>query len=133
MSYEHLIQKDVDLSCLGFGDSLVFDFNPEKCLLRISVFNDFHFQDDVVVDLAYELGEKPKNEGTPIPCHCIGSRHLYRAKDVQTKQWVYGNFIDQVHGCVPLIVTGAWMQDNGDAEIEYHFVDKDTLEIVDHS
>lgn len=70
MPYEHLVQKDVDLSVLGFGDSLLFEFNKEKSLLRISVFDGFRFQDDLVVDLAYELGEKLTNEGSPVPHHC---------------------------------------------------------------
>lgn len=61
------------------------------------------------------------------------NRHLYRAKDVLTKQWVYGNYIDKVNGCVPLIVTDAWMQDNGGVDFNYHFVDSDTLEIVGRS
>lgn len=67
MSYKHLVQQDVDLSRLGFGDSLLFEFNEEECLLRISVFDGFHYQDHLVVDLAYELGEKTTDDGTPIP------------------------------------------------------------------
>lgn len=58
------------------------------------------------------------------------SRHLYRARDALTGQWVYGNYIDHVQGCQPLIVTDACMQDNGEVEINYHFVDSDTLEAV---
>lgn len=62
MPYEHLTQKDVDLSALGFGDSLEFEFDKEKCLLRISVFEGFHYQDHLVVDLAYELGDKKEDD-----------------------------------------------------------------------
>lgn len=65
MSYEHLADKDVDLSRLGFGDNLEFEFDPERCLLRISVFDNGHYQDHLVVDLPYELGEKLTDEGTP--------------------------------------------------------------------
>ncbi len=61
------------------------------------------------------------------------SRHLYRAKDVHTKKWVYGNYIDRVNGCVPLIVSEVWMEDDGDLDFEYYFVDSETLEIVGRS
>ena len=53
---------------------------------------------------------------------------MYRAKDVLTNQWVYGNYVDQVSGCVSLIITKAEMQDNGIIDFDYHFVDSDTLE-----
>lgn len=56
------------------------------------------------------------------------SNNLYRAKDVITNEWVYGNLVDHVVGCVPLIVVGAYMQDDGDVDITYHFVDGDTVE-----
>lgn len=55
MAYEHLIDKDVNLSKLGFGDSLTFDFDQEKCYLRISVFQNGHYQDHFVVDLKDEF------------------------------------------------------------------------------
>lgn len=56
MAFEFLTQKDVDLSKLGFGDSLMFEVDKEKGYLRISVFDHDHFQDQIVVDLEYEFG-----------------------------------------------------------------------------
>lgn len=55
---------------------------------------------------------------------------LYRAKDVDTHQWVYGNYVDRVTGCVPLIITSAEMTDECDVDFDYHFVDGTTVEIV---
>lgn len=51
MAYELLVEKDVDLSKLGFGDNLVIEFDPERCMLRVSVFEKGHFQDDVLLCL----------------------------------------------------------------------------------
>ena len=56
------------------------------------------------------------------------TEHLYKAKDVSENKWVYGNYVNQVYGCVPLIITHAWMQDNGEVDFDYCFVDKDTVE-----
>ena len=47
MAYELLAEKDVDLSKLGFGDNLVVEFDPEQCKLRVSIFEEGHFQDEV--------------------------------------------------------------------------------------
>lgn len=55
---------------------------------------------------------------------------VYKAKDICENKWVYGNYVDQTYGCVPLIITRAWMQDNGDVEFDYCFVDKDTVDRV---
>jgi len=55
MAYEFLTQKDIDLSRLGFGDSLLFEFDKDKCYLRISIFQNDHYQDHFVVDLKDEF------------------------------------------------------------------------------
>lgn len=60
----------------------------------------------------------------------MNERYLYRAKDVLTGEWVYGNIVDRTIGCVPIIVSNAWMQDNGDVIFDYHHIDKDTLQIA---
>ena len=44
VAYELLVEKDVDLSKLGFGDNLVVEFDPERCMLRVSVFEESHFK-----------------------------------------------------------------------------------------
>lgn len=49
--YELLADKDVDLSALGFGDNLVIEFDSRRCAVRISVFQEKHYQDSVVIDL----------------------------------------------------------------------------------
>lgn len=56
------------------------------------------------------------------------SDYVYKAKNVSENKWVYGNYVDQTYGCVPLIITHAWMQDNGDVEFDYCFVDPNTVE-----
>ena len=56
MAFEFLTQKDIDLSQIGIGDSLMFEIDKEKGYLRISVFDHDHFQDQIVIDLEYEFG-----------------------------------------------------------------------------
>ena len=53
----------------------------------------------------------------------------YRGRDVKTGEWVYGNLVDRVSGCKPIIVTHAEMQDDGSLDIEFRFVDPDTIEV----
>ena len=55
------------------------------------------------------------------------SDYVYKAKDISENKWIYGNYVDQVCGCVPLIITHAWMQDNGNVEFDYAFVDSGTI------
>ena len=55
MSYELLTDKNVDLSRIGFGDSLMIEFDNEKCYLRVSIFDHDHYQDHFVVDLQDEF------------------------------------------------------------------------------
>ena len=55
MAYEHLTIRDVDLSKLGFGNSISFEFDKEKCYLRVSIFENDHYQDHFVVDLRDEF------------------------------------------------------------------------------
>lgn len=49
--YELLADKNVDLSTLGFGDNLFIEFDGPRCAIRISVFQEKHYQDSVVIDL----------------------------------------------------------------------------------
>lgn len=62
MPYEPLRTLDVDLSKLGFGDSLFFEFDKEKCYLRITIFEDNRYQDHLVIDLVDECGVKENNQ-----------------------------------------------------------------------
>lgn len=55
---------------------------------------------------------------------------VYRAKDIETGEWVCGNYVDNTHGCVPLIITGVWARDDEGLDFEYHYVDRDSVEIV---
>ena len=55
MAYQFLCGRDANLSKLGFGDFLHFDFDSERCLLRISIFHNDHYQDHFVVDLKDEF------------------------------------------------------------------------------
>jgi len=55
MAYELLTDKNVDLSQVGFGDSLMIEFDKEKCYLRVSIFDHDHYQDHFVVDLKDEF------------------------------------------------------------------------------
>lgn len=61
----------------------------------------------------------------------MNKKNEYRAKEVLTQKWVYGNYISKVEGCVPLIVSKATMQDNGEVEFDYYFIDAETLEKVE--
>ena len=51
MAYEFLGLKYVDLSALGFGDNLMVEYDKETGKVRISVFDNSHYQDHTVVDL----------------------------------------------------------------------------------
>ena len=61
------------------------------------------------------------------------SKFKYKAKDVLTGKWVYGNYVDQTVGCTDIIITRAVMQDNGDVEFDYHFVAPDTRMVAEPS
>lgn len=67
MAYEHLIDKDVDLSAIGFGDCLTFEYNKVKGLLRISIFENSHYQDHIVVNLVDEFGRNECEEDYTLP------------------------------------------------------------------
>lgn len=58
MAYELLVEKDVDLSKLGFGDNLVVEFDPERCMLRVSVFEESHFQDEMEFRVSDKLSSR---------------------------------------------------------------------------
>ena len=55
MSYELLRFPDIDLGDLG--DSIQVDLDREKKLLRLTLFKDNHYQDEVKIDLMDEFGE----------------------------------------------------------------------------
>lgn len=58
MPYEFLACKDIDLSRIGYRNASVqFDFKKEDSSLRITLFDDNHYQDQVVVNLEDEFGE----------------------------------------------------------------------------
>ncbi len=57
MAYEFLACKDIDLSRLGYKKASVqFDFKQENSCLRITLFDDNHYQDQVTVSLEEEFG-----------------------------------------------------------------------------
>ena len=72
MAYELLAEKDVDLSKLGFGDNLVIEFDPEQCKLRVSIFEEGHFQDDVELSIADNLDGH---------CQMSDKDNVYQAKE----------------------------------------------------
>lgn len=53
--------------------------------------------------------------------------NMSRAISIDTGNWVYGNYIDQVHGCVPIIVTDVWTEDNCSLTWDYEFVKQETV------
>ncbi len=56
MAYEFLAGKDIDLSCLGYEKAFVqFDFDKENSNLRITLFDNNHYKDQVVVNLEDEF------------------------------------------------------------------------------
>lgn len=59
MAYEILMCKNVDLTSLGYEDaSLYFDYNKEKKLLRVTLFNGHHYKDEITIDLEAGFGGK---------------------------------------------------------------------------
>lgn len=55
MSYDFLRRVDIDLG--EIGDSVQIDLNREKKILRLTLFKEDHYQDEVKVDLADEFGD----------------------------------------------------------------------------
>lgn len=53
MAYELLRHIDVDLGELG--DSLQIDLNKEKNILRLTLFKDDHYMDEIRIDLVDEF------------------------------------------------------------------------------
>lgn len=105
MAYELLVEKDVDLSKLGFGDNLVIEFDPEQCTLRVSVFEKGHFQDDMKLSVADNLNGR---------CRMSDKDNAYQAKEsikvikslLSTHQWepVRCEFeftIHELEKCIP--------------------------------
>ena len=60
MSYEFLRRVDIDLG--DAGDSIQIELNSAKKLLRITLFKDDHYQDEVKVDLMDEFGDEGYNK-----------------------------------------------------------------------
>ena len=53
--YELLRRVYIDLG--EIGDDIQIDLNRNKKILRLTLFKDDHYQDEVVIDLADEFGE----------------------------------------------------------------------------
>ena len=49
--YQVLSDTYLNLSVLGYGDELLIEFNKEECKLRVSIFDENHFQNQIVIDL----------------------------------------------------------------------------------
>ncbi len=57
MPYEFLTNKEIDLKRLGYENaSLQLDFDPEKSYLRITLFDNDHYQDHVTLALEDDFG-----------------------------------------------------------------------------
>lgn len=105
MAYELLVEKDVDLSKLGFGNNLVIEFDPEQCMLRVSVFEEGHFQDEIELSIADKLNGR---------CRMNDKDSIHEAKEsikvikalLSTHQWeaVRHEFefaIHELEKCIP--------------------------------
>ena len=55
MSYDLLRHIDIDLG--EIGDSLQIDLNREQKILRLTVFKQDHYQDEIKIDLVDEFGD----------------------------------------------------------------------------
>lgn len=63
MKYEFLACKDIDLSRIGYQNASVqFDFRKDTSCLRVTLFDNDHYQDQVVIDLEYEFGNDSRGE-----------------------------------------------------------------------
>ena len=49
--YISITSGPIDLSVLGFGDELQIDYDPATGNLRVSVFQNNHWQDETVIPL----------------------------------------------------------------------------------
>ena len=49
--YQVLSDTYLNLSALGYGDELLIEFNKEECKLRVSIFDENHFREEMFVDL----------------------------------------------------------------------------------
>lgn len=57
MAYEFLTDKEVDLRRFGCENaSLQFDFDKDKGYLRITLFDNDHYQEDLVIDIPDDFG-----------------------------------------------------------------------------
>lgn len=50
--FQAIADAPVNLTTLGFGDELYFEIDKENCVLRISVFEEGHYCDEMMVDLS---------------------------------------------------------------------------------
>ena len=60
MGYEFLRGVDIDLG--EAGDSIQIELNSDKKLLRVTLFKDNHYQDEIKVDLMDEFGDEGDSE-----------------------------------------------------------------------
>lgn len=51
----------------------------------------------------------------------------FRGKRVDTFEWVYGSAVTRTDGCVLVIVTTAFHEDDGSVSFEYEFVASETV------
>ena len=49
--YIFITTNPIDLSALGFGDELQIDYDPATGNLRVSVFQNNHWQDEAIIPL----------------------------------------------------------------------------------
>lgn len=64
MSYELLRRIDIDLGDLG--DSLQIEIDKTKKYLRLTLFENNHYMDDIVVDLEQEFADAAPHSVSPI-------------------------------------------------------------------
>lgn len=60
MSYDLLRHIDIDLG--EIGDSLQIDLNREQKILRLTVFKQDHYQDEIKIDLVDEFGDSAHSD-----------------------------------------------------------------------
>lgn len=63
--YKYIATYKEDLSAIGFGDELQFDYDPSDGCLRVSVFKDNHWQDEAVIRLPELFIEEDSRSGVP--------------------------------------------------------------------
>ena len=52
MGYHRVLcDADVNLDKLGFGDNIYITLDEDKAELRVSIFQEGHFQDEILINL----------------------------------------------------------------------------------